>query len=288
MTTQNENGGTMTMQGSKRGEAPSGSRRPVLEIGGGHNPYPQSDVIVDKFLENKERGGDLKIDRPVVIADFQLLPFKDKAFSYAICSHVIEHVEDVPAAVGELTRVADAGYLETPSALTEIVEPHRDYHRWFVIRQGMKLLFYPKEAAKPPLQSLLNRLIYGNFAFKLFYLSNPDLAATRLRWKKKIDFQVFGPEAALDFEKLYPDVRQSAPGLLIGLFKHYLGKVRRKAQAKARGGRAPLDLLPLLCCPVCKSSFRAEGEKLICDKCHGYYRKQGKLYHLLREDFSPL
>jgi hypothetical protein len=272
------------------GEREKGSAREglVLEIGGGHNPYPQSDVIVDKFLENKERGGDLKVDRPVVIADFQQLPFKDGSFAYAICSHVIEHVEDVPSAVAELTRVAKAGYLETPSALTEIIEPHRDYHRWYVIRQGRKLLFHPKRNAKPPLQSVLNRLIFGNFAFKLFYLSNPDLIATRLWWKGKIDYEVFGEDAPLDFDRLYPDVKQSPLRLITGLAKHYLAKLRRKAQAKARGSRPAIDLSSLLCCPVCKSSFRYEGEKMICEKCHGYYRKQGGLYHLLREDITPL
>jgi hypothetical protein len=280
---------TTAVSGPSRAHGHPAPRRVVLEIGGGHNPYPQSDVIVDKFLENKERGGNLKIDgRPVVIADFQQLPFKDGSFSYAICSHVLEHVEDVGAALGELTRVARAGYLETPSAITEVVEPHREYHRWYVIRQGAKLLFYPKRKGELPRQAVLNRLISGNFAFKLFFLSNPDLAATRLRWKKRVDFEVMPESAPMELDRLYPQVRQSPVGLLSGVARHYLGKLRRRLADKTRSGRAPLDITSLLCCPVCKADFRIEGDRLICAQCLGYYRREGNFYHLLKESLIPL
>lgn len=266
----------------------AGGKGLVLEIGGGHNPYPESDVIVDKFLENKERGGDLKVDRPVVIADFQQLPFKDGSFNYAICSHVLEHVEDVPSALGELTRVAKAGYLETPSALNEMVEPHRDYHRWYVAKQGSRLLFYPKTRTPTPQQTLINRLLTGNVAFKLFYLSNPELAFTKLRWRGRIDYEVMPETAVLDLEKLYPRVGQGLSGMLAGIAKHYGGLVRRRLREKSRRGRAPADLLPILCCPVCKSSFRVEGDKLICATCAGWYRREGTIYRLLKEDLRPL
>ena len=43
----------------------------VLEIGSGDNPNPRSSVLVDRFLgsDNRERGGDLVVDRPFVVAD---------------------------------------------------------------------------------------------------------------------------------------------------------------------------------------------------------------------------
>lgn len=265
--------------------APSGL---VLEIGGGHNPYPESDVIVDKFLENKERGGDLKIDRTVVIADFQQLPFKDGSFAYSICSHVLEHVEDVPSALNELSRVARGGYLETPSALNEAVEPHRDYHRWYVGLKGSKLVFFPKKVGTAPQQSLLNRLLTRNAAFKFFYLSNPDLAFTRLRWTKRVEYEVKAETEPLDLEALYPKVEQSALGMLSGLARHAAAKLRRRALSKARARKPLVDIRGILCCPICKSDFRFEGDRLICAKCAGYFPKQGGLFHLLKEDLRPL
>jgi hypothetical protein len=268
------------------------SQRPanlVLEIGGGHNPYPQSDVIVDKYMDNKERGGDLKVDRrPVVLADFQQLPFKNGSFRHAICSHVLEHVEDVGAAIGELTRVAESGYLETPSALTEVVEPHRDYHRWYIAREGSKLIFYPKQASGLPQQFLLNRLISDNFAFKLFFLANPDLANMRLHWKKKIEYQVMPTGAPLNLDPLYPMLKQGPAAMAVGFIRHYLGKARRRVADRARAKKAPADILAILCCPVCKSSFRVDGDRLICEKCAGYYRRKGQFFHLLRENLTPL
>jgi len=68
----------------------------VLEIGSGDNPNPLSNVLVDRFLgaDNRERGGDLVVDRPFVVADAHHLPFRDGAFAYAICSHILEHMDD--------------------------------------------------------------------------------------------------------------------------------------------------------------------------------------------------
>ena len=44
------------------------------------------------------------------------MPFDDKVFDYAICSHVLEHVERPDAVIAELSRVAKAGYIEVPEA----------------------------------------------------------------------------------------------------------------------------------------------------------------------------
>jgi SAM-dependent methyltransferase len=270
-----------------------GARVPriVLEIGGGHNPYPQSDVIVDKYLENKERGGDLKRDRrPIVIADFQHLPFRSGTFAYAFCSHVIEHVEEPATALAELARVAAAGYLEAPSIPNEIVEPHREYHRWYVARSGAKLLFYPKTSQGGSMvrQSLLKRLTIENLAFRLFFLSNTDLAFTRLEWRDRVDHEIFGNDVPLELDRLYPRVRQSALGMIRGLAALATRKLRRKAMDGIRRFRAPVDIEPYLCCPACKSPLGANGDRLTCGPCGGYYRKQGNLYRLLREDIVML
>jgi len=120
---------------------------PVLEIGSGHRPYPQSQVLVDKFLEADQREAALETGgRPLVVADIEDLPFKDGAFAYSICSHVVEHAEDITRAFGELQRVSRAGYIETPSALFELIEPHRSYHRWMLMREGSRLIVRPKPA----------------------------------------------------------------------------------------------------------------------------------------------
>ena len=65
----------------------------VLEIGSGDNPNPRADILVDKFLfDNTERGGNIVIDRPIVVADAHHLPFKDGVFAYTICGKLCRSI----------------------------------------------------------------------------------------------------------------------------------------------------------------------------------------------------
>ena len=42
----------------------------VLEIGSGDNPNARSDILCDRFIsDDTERGGNIVIDRPLVVAD---------------------------------------------------------------------------------------------------------------------------------------------------------------------------------------------------------------------------
>ena len=92
----------------------------VLEVGGGHNPHPRSNIIVDKFTDtNYHRSGDIKVlkHQQFLAADGENLPFKDKEFDYVICCQVLEHVENPVKFLSEQFRVARRGYIETPSLL---------------------------------------------------------------------------------------------------------------------------------------------------------------------------
>jgi len=109
---------------------------PTVEIGSGDKPYPQSHILVDKYLDELEfagRNGKTKIDsRPLIIVDIENLPFIDQAFKYSICSYVLEHAINIENAIEEIQRISCSGYIETPSALYEIIESHCIYHNWMV------------------------------------------------------------------------------------------------------------------------------------------------------------
>jgi len=94
----------------------------VLEVGPGGAPHPRSDVLLevrypDATVAARQRGNGppLQTDKPVIFFDGSKFPFVDDEFDYVICSHVLEHVEDVEAFVGELVRVASRGYIEFPT-----------------------------------------------------------------------------------------------------------------------------------------------------------------------------
>jgi SAM-dependent methyltransferase len=118
----------------------------VLEIGSGNRPRRRSDVLCDRYpWDNTERsGGDtIAMDRrPFVVADAAHLPFKNHSFDYVIASHVLEHVQDPLRVAAELMRVARAGYIETPSELSERLFGW-SFHKWMVHREGDVLVFRP-------------------------------------------------------------------------------------------------------------------------------------------------
>ncbi len=107
----------------------------VLEIGGGNRPRKRSNVLCDRFIDdNYQRafGENIIIDeRPFVVADGLALPFKDQSFDYVITSHILEHVDDPLEFTSELSRVARAGYIESPSELGERIFGW-PFHRWIV------------------------------------------------------------------------------------------------------------------------------------------------------------
>jgi len=116
----------------------------VLEVGAGGNPYPRSNVLLDGYEEGTERiEPDLVRDRPLVLGFVERLPFKDKAFDFVIASHILEHTADPDAFLGELMRVGKAGYIETPDALFERINPFV-YHRLEVTNEGSGLRIFKK------------------------------------------------------------------------------------------------------------------------------------------------
>lgn len=105
----------------------------VLDVGSGHRPLPQADVLADRFVDNQERSDDLVIDRPLVLADIEHLPFKNDAFEFANASQVVEHVDDPQQAIAELERVATSGQADTPAYVSENVLFGRDFHKWTML-----------------------------------------------------------------------------------------------------------------------------------------------------------
>jgi hypothetical protein len=93
----------------------------VLEIGPGAHPYHRSDVLLELEYENENErsaqfghGEKLVSDKKIVYYNGNKFPFKDKEFDYIICSHVLEHVQDVPVFLEEVFRVSSKGYFEYP------------------------------------------------------------------------------------------------------------------------------------------------------------------------------
>jgi len=139
----------------------------VLDVGSGDKPSWRADVLLDRYPDDAFAGqrsgtGRTRVVRPLFDAEAADMPFADKVFDYVICSHVLEHVTDPVAVVGELTRVAKAGYIEVPEAsAAKIIDfpSHLWWCRLDASTQPPTLVMTAKESAgfDPEIDAYLRR-----------------------------------------------------------------------------------------------------------------------------------
>jgi SAM-dependent methyltransferase len=120
----------------------------VLDVGSGDKPHWRADVLLDHYVGDEHGGqrsgaSSARVDRPLFDADASDLPFADKVFDYAICSHVLEHVERPELVIAELARVAKAGYIEVPEAASAKIVDFPSHLWWVTLEDGV-LVFTAK------------------------------------------------------------------------------------------------------------------------------------------------
>lgn len=169
----------------------------VLEVGGGHNPHPRSNMVVDEFIDtNYHRKTDIKVynNQKFMQAGGENLPFSDKEYDYVICNQVLEHVEDPARFLNEQMRVAKRGYIETPSLIGEYLFP-KESHRWLILEIDNKLVMVEKEKfwfkSKPDFGFLfLTYLPKTSMGYRIFMDTKPNFMTVRYEWKDNIEFIV--------------------------------------------------------------------------------------------------
>lgn len=185
----------------------------VLEVGPGQKPMIRSDVLVDKFLtDDTERGGELVIDRPLIVADICALPFKDKVFDYAYTAHTLEHIEDIEQALSELQRVAKRGCIIVPHWHWEGLWNY-PFHLWLISAREGKIIF----RRKCRLFELDETELRGRTKDLVWHLISRNLEAFEVRyeWDGKIDYEIvrcgcedFRPKRKASIERV---ARKSLP-----------------------------------------------------------------------------
>jgi len=128
----------------------------IIDLGCGNDPVAGACVGVDFHLDPKERqaGTGPMIDaekfkeRGIKFVHTRIdgkLPFKDKEFDFAYSHHVFEHLDSPATACAEMTRIAKAGAIITPSFFAEQIFG-RPYHRWLIMDRGNRLIFFRKRS----------------------------------------------------------------------------------------------------------------------------------------------
>jgi SAM-dependent methyltransferase len=233
----------------------------MLDIGSGDKPHWRADVLVDKFISSshsnqRSLGGEVSAVEPLFESALESLPFRDHAFDYVYCAHVLEHVADPARALDELQRVGKRGYIEVPfSGIQKILD--QETHLWLCDLVDGVLTFTAKErfVYDDDIERFLDRGVRGPFAFLMnFY---PAAAMIRLHWSESstIRVQVFGT----------PNMRLAEPstdelplrrGPSLKLWPLFRSVVRRVYASSLR--RGPISLNAIV-----KDEYRREPDEVL-------------------------
>ncbi len=181
----------------RRIDIPVGAAALVLDVGSGDKPHWRADILLDRHLTEAhggQRSGSrsVSITHPMFDADAADMPFADGVFDFVVCSHMLEHVKDPAAVIGELTRVAKAGYIEVPEAASAKIVDFPSHLWWCELLDGV-LVFTAK--SQPFFDAGIDAyLTTSGLRERLAKMLDADLdhRVVSLRWSGTIPFEVRG------------------------------------------------------------------------------------------------
>nr|WP_321404157.1 class I SAM-dependent methyltransferase [uncultured Desulfobacter sp.] len=247
----------------------------VLDVGSGGNPYPRANVLLDGYEDTIERYHSALVkDRPIVLGKIEKLPFKDKTFDFVIASHVLEHSTDPEAFLRELMRVGKAGYIETPDAFFERINPFR-FHRLEVFEDQNTIQLFRKASWKcdPELVELYEKKLKQDKHFSRFLSVFPEPFYMRFYWEGDIKYRILNPEVDINWplptEKYAKSNDRS--GEVNSMRRQFVKLIRFLFSQNVRNKK--IDLISLLICTECGSEALSFSEnKIMCDECNAIYR----------------
>ncbi len=244
----------------------------VLEVGSGGSPYFRANVLIDAYAQTRERHwAPFITDRPSVLGLGEALPFRDKSFDFVIASHVLEHSADPEKFLRELQRVAKAGYIETPDAFMERINPYWDHRSEVTVRHGvLEVRKKPAWLPDPELMELYEERAKALIAGSVIPC-NPFTFHTRFYWTDQLPFRIVNPE--VDASWAPPEMKQTTQmqrSLRAKFGRMGLAMARALLSQKQRNSR--IQLAALLQCPTCKSTeLKFSDSAVVCTGCGRHY-----------------
>jgi SAM-dependent methyltransferase len=244
----------------------------VLEVGSGGSPYFRANVLIDAYADTRERHwAPFITDRPSVLGMGEALPFRDKCFDFVIASHVLEHSANPEIFLRELQRVSKAGYIETPDAFMERINPYWDHRSEVTVRNGVLLVRKkPDWQTDPELVELYEEQAKSLIASSVIP-SNPFIFHTRFYWKDHIPFRIVNPEVDASWA---PPNKTLTTQIQISLRAKIgrLGLAIARKFFSQRQRNKKIQLEKLLQCLSCKSTeLRFAKSEATCKGCGRKY-----------------
>lgn len=200
-----------------------------------------------------------------------------------IAAHVLEHSPHPDKFLCELQRVAKGGYIETPDAFMERINPYKDHRLEVTLRNGILVI------RKKP------NWIYDTDLVELYEKRTKAIITSETMprhaakfhmcysWKNNINFNVLNPEVDATWLPPESDTNSFTPqlGTKAKLRLLILSLIRRLFSQNTRN--AKLDILPLMRCPKCHSEQlerKTGGEQVVCTGCNSHFQCSGNIFYL--------
>jgi SAM-dependent methyltransferase len=233
----------------RRLHCPADRKALVLEVGAGGNPYPRANVLLDAYEETLQRmEKDLVRDRPTILGFVEQLPFKDKSFDFVIASHVLEHSRDPQAFLNELMRVGKSGYIETPDAFYERINPFTFHYLEVTDIDGrLRIMKKPSWRHDGDVVDLYEHKLKKDASFHRWASRHPSSFHVRYYWSEYIDYEIINPDVTLNWPIINTSGTppQNIPGGLVGYLRARYLYLRRKAFSQ-NGRNRSIEIFELL------------------------------------------
>lgn len=243
----------------------------VLEIGPWWSPFYRSDVLFDRFFDDEDAikqswwTGIKTKGKPLLVSSEKNLPFKNNAFDYLICSHVLEHVpvDDFVAFITEMLRVAPRGYIEFPSIFYESFFDIPE-HRNIIFLKGNILYVMKKEqfgsfwTRFSGLYSSMRAILWKDKFFSRWILLNKRLFFIWAEYNQNLQVHFITNKEEIPLD-IYPLIKKSIASDIFNLIYFSIKNLfcSRKQVLNTK----------LLQCPKCLSDMSRIENLAICNKC---------------------
>lgn len=255
----------------------------VADFGSGDRPFLRANILVDKSLTGSEERPDNFLDTGAYVVKCSLdrLPFKDKSIDFIYSSHTVEHLESLGDCLNEMGRVGKKGYITCPSSTREgIIAPRS--HLWFVEKEKDTLVFTRKKSPYPEnLGDFFEQKVKQKKGYVLnmldFFFKEDFLI--EYCWENKIKFIIKNV-----FDNVWSKVKDDEKhdgqsGFLFMVRKKLLllgSIIVRKLFSRK------INLLLMICCPICKSELHIDGQNAICKHCkRNYPHKNRRIFDFI-------
>jgi SAM-dependent methyltransferase len=167
----------------------------LLDIGSGNNPSPRADLLADFFPDDSfHRSGEVVEHKPLLVCSVDRIPLRRRSIDFVLCSHVLEHVADPVRSAAELSRIAKAGYAETPAYGKDILIGTGYMHRWQVVSHEGTLHFFeytPRQQEAHVASPVMKIWLSPHFhPWQEYFWARQDLFNAWVVWKGKLPVEV--------------------------------------------------------------------------------------------------